>query len=159
MIDHRTVILRCDVGGSGEEGAPAPTPRRDAKLPNGLGSITFDGVKQWAQFNIAYDPGQPIALGSAVLAVLGLLGSLGIRRRRIWVRVTEDAAGGRLVEVAGLARTEGGTPTAEVTETAEALAAELNRAELNTAVVDLAAVDLAASDAAASSEPANRSTV
>jgi len=96
-----------------------------AALPNGLGSITFDGVKQWAQFNIAYDPGQPVALGSAAAAVLGLLGSLGIRRRRIWVRVTEQADGTRLVEVAGLARTEGATPTTEVTEAAEALAAEL----------------------------------
>jgi cytochrome c biogenesis protein len=94
-------------------------------LPNGLGSITFDGVRQWAQFNIAYDPGQPIALGSAAAAVAGLLGSLGIRRRRIWVRVTEQEDGIRLVEVAGLARTEGATPTAEVTETAEALAAAL----------------------------------
>jgi cytochrome c biogenesis protein len=96
-----------------------------ATLPGGLGSITFDGVKQWAQFNIAYDPGQPIALGSAAFAVLGLLGSLGIRRRRIWVRVTESGDGTRLVEVAGLARTEGATPTAEVTEAAEALAARL----------------------------------
>lgn len=95
-------------------------------LPGGLGSITFDGVRQWAQFNIAYDPGQPLALGSAAAAVLGLLGSLGIRRRRIWVRVTAQEDGASLVEVAGLARTEGGTPTAEVTETAEALAAALN---------------------------------
>ncbi|MBS2962179.1 cytochrome c biogenesis protein ResB [Actinocrinis puniceicyclus] len=98
---------------------------QSATLPNGLGSITFDGVKQWAQFNIAYDPGQPIALGSAAFAVLGLVGSLGIRRRRIWVRVSETGDGARLVEVAGLARTEGATPTAEVTQAAEALAADL----------------------------------
>jgi cytochrome c biogenesis protein len=98
---------------------------QSATLPNGLGSITFDGVKQWAQFNIAYDPGQPIALGSAAFAVLGLVGSLGIRRRRIWVRVSEQADGTRLIEVAGLARTEGATPTSEVTDAAEALAAQL----------------------------------
>ncbi len=101
------------------------TTGQTATLPNGLGSITFDGVKQWAQFNIAYDPGQPIALGSALAAVLGLLGSLGIRRRRIWVRVTEQGDGTRLVEVAGLARTEGATPTAEVTDAAEELASQL----------------------------------
>ena len=101
------------------------TVGQSATLPGGVGSITFDGVKQWAQFNIAYDPGQPIALGSAVAAVIGLLGSLGIRRRRIWVRVSEQDDGTRLVEVAGLARTEGATPTAEVTEAAEALAARL----------------------------------
>ena len=50
---------------------------------------------------------------------------LGIRRRRIWVRVTEQGDGTRLVEVAGLARTEGATPTTEVTEAAEALAEQL----------------------------------
>jgi cytochrome c biogenesis protein len=98
---------------------------QSATLPNGLGTIRFDGVEQWAQFNIAYDPGQPIALGSAAFAVLGLLGSLGIRRRRIWVRVTDQGDGTRLVEVAGLARTEGATPTAEVTDAAEALAGQL----------------------------------
>ncbi len=101
------------------------TVGQTATLPNGLGSITFDGVRQWAQFNVAYDPGQPIALGSAAAAVLGLLGSLGIRRRRIWVRITERSDGTRLVEVAGLARTEGATPTGEVTDAAEALAAQL----------------------------------
>lgn len=98
-----------------------------ATLPDGLGSITFVGVKQWAQFNIAYDPGQKVVLPAAILAVLGLVGSLGLRRRRIWVRVSEQADGTRLVEVAGLARTEGATPTAEVTQTAQALAAAVRQ--------------------------------
>ena len=98
-----------------------------ATLPDNDGSITFVGVKQWAQFNIAYDPGQKVVLPSAIVAVLGLIGSLGIRRRRIWVRVTEQEDGTRLVEVAGLARTEGATPTAEVTQTAQALAAAVRR--------------------------------
>jgi cytochrome c biogenesis protein len=99
------------------------TVGQTATLPNHLGSITFVGVKQWVQLNIAYDPGQKIVLPAAILAVLGLIGSLGIRRRRVWVRVTENEDGTRLVEVAGLARTEGATPTAEVTQTAQALAA------------------------------------
>ncbi|MBR7832008.1 cytochrome c biogenesis protein ResB [Actinospica durhamensis] len=98
-----------------------------ATLPDSDGSITFVGVKQWAQFNIAYDPGQKVVLPSAIAAVLGLIGSLGIRRRRIWVRVTEQEDGTSLVEVAGLARTEGATPTAEVTQTAQALAAAVRR--------------------------------
>jgi cytochrome c biogenesis protein len=103
------------------------TVGQTATLPNGLGSITFVGVKQWAQFNMAYDPGQKVVLPSAVLAVLGLVGSLGIRRRRIWVRVSKQQDGTHLVEVAGLARTEGATPTAEVTQTAQALAAAVRR--------------------------------
>ena len=100
---------------------------QSATLPNNLGSITFVGVKQWAQFNIAYDPGQKVVLPSAILAVLGLVGSLGLRRRRVWVRVSEQADGTRLVEVAGLARTEGATPTAEVTQTAQSLAAAVRQ--------------------------------
>ena len=100
-----------------------------ATLPNGDGSISFVGVKQWVQFNIAYDPGQKIVLPAAILAVLGLIGSLAIRRRRVWVRVSEQADGTRLVEVAGLARTEGATPTSEVTQTAQALAAAVKRPE------------------------------
>jgi len=100
---------------------------QSAKLPDNLGSITFVGVRQWAQFNIADDPGQKIVLPSAILAVLGLIGSLGLRRRRVWVRVSERPDGTRLVEVAGLARTEGATPTAEVTQTAQALAAAVRQ--------------------------------
>lgn len=123
-----------------------------ATLPDGLGSITFDGVRQWAQFNIAYDPGQPIALGSAVAAVLGLLGSLGIRRRRIWVRVSEQADGTRLIEVAGLARTEGATPTTEVTEAAEALAGQLTVVPDNTASDDGVSDDAPAADDEPSAE-------
>ena len=99
------------------------------KLPDNDGSITFVGVKQWVQLNIAYDPGQKVVLPAAILAVLGLISSLGIRRRRIWVRVSEQADGTRLVEVAGLARTEGATPTTDVTQTAQALAAAVRQPE------------------------------
>ncbi|HEU5354740.1 MAG TPA: cytochrome c biogenesis protein ResB [Actinocrinis sp.] len=133
---------------------------QSATLPGGLGSITFDGVKQWAQFNIAYDPGQPIALGSAAFAVLGLVGSLSIRRRRIWVRVSEQGDGTRLIEVAGLARTEGATPTTEVTEAAQALAAQLTVAPASggtdgdSEASDPAAGEPVATDPAANGQPA-----
>lgn len=153
--------------------ALALTVGQTATLPNGLGSITFDGVRQWAQLNIAYDPGQTLALGSAAAAVAGLLGSLGIRRRRIWVRVTELPGGSRLVEVAGLARTEGGTPTTEVTEAAEALAAALGtvaaddaepgqaeseEAQSEAAQSEVAESEQAQSEAAAQPEPTERTT-
>jgi cytochrome c biogenesis protein len=104
-------------------------PGQTIKLPNGDGSIAFTGVKQWVQFNIAYDPGQKVVLPAAILAVAGLITSLGFRRRRIWVRVSKQHDGTNLVEVAGLARTEGATPTSEVTETAQALAAAVRRPE------------------------------
>lgn len=75
--------------------------------------ITFDGYRQWATVQVSRDPGQRIALGAAAAIVIGLLLSLSIRRRRVWLRLTpsDGAAGsGRtVVEVGGLARTDAGT--------------------------------------------------
>lgn len=71
-------------------------------LPNGNGSLTFDGVKRFANFQIAYDPGKEIVLIAAVLLLLGLSTSLMVRRRQIWVRTTPAPAGdGVYTEVAG----------------------------------------------------------
>lgn len=64
------------------------------------GSIRFDGVTQWVNLQVVRDPGKMYALLGAILAILGLLGSLFTRRRRIWIRCSE---GGK-VEVAGLAK-------------------------------------------------------
>ena len=76
-------------------------------LPDGTGTIEFDGVKQWAQFDLNHDPSKTLVFVSAVGVVIGLLGSLGIRRRRVFVRVrpVEDQHAVR-VEAAGLARAE-----------------------------------------------------
>lgn len=86
----------------------ALAPGETWELPDGLGSITFDGVAEWASFKVARDPGKEIALASVVLAILGLMLSLFVPRRRVWVRATPQAGGATLVEVAGLARTETG---------------------------------------------------
>jgi cytochrome c biogenesis protein len=75
-------------------------------LPNGQGSVTFAGFDEWATFNITHDPGKPIVLGAVCAMVLGLVLSLAIRRRRIWVRASRDDAGRTLVEVGGLTRTD-----------------------------------------------------
>jgi cytochrome c biogenesis protein len=112
-------VQSSDTGGGN---ALVMLPGQTETLPNHLGSITFNGVDQWVQLNMNYDPGQTLVLISAILAIAGLIASLGIRRRRIWVRVTEQPDGSRLVEVAGLARTESGTPTAEVTDLARKMA-------------------------------------
>jgi len=55
------------------------------KLANGV-SVTFDGWVPWAGLQISHDPAQGYLLFSALAMVVGLLGSLGIRRRRVWVR-------------------------------------------------------------------------
>jgi cytochrome c biogenesis protein len=76
-------------------------------LPDGLGSVTFDDMYSWQRIQISQTPGKLIALGGVVLALLGLMGSLFIRSRRLWVRATATPDG-TLVEVAGLERSGGG---------------------------------------------------
>jgi cytochrome c biogenesis protein len=82
-------------------------------LPGGEGTVTFDGVDRWASFVISHDPGQNIALVAAGLALLGLVLSLSVKRRRIFVRVQQiqdDEPGSpatrTLVTIGGLARAE-----------------------------------------------------
>ncbi|MGH3331192.1 MAG: cytochrome c biogenesis protein ResB [Nocardioidaceae bacterium] len=85
------------------------------QLPNGAGSITFDGLDRWVKLQVSDSPGKGIALGGVLLALLGLLGSLFIRPRRAWVRVS-SRDGRTLVEVAGLDRSAGGDLGDEVDE-------------------------------------------
>ncbi|MFI7482167.1 cytochrome c biogenesis protein ResB, partial [Kocuria sp. M1R5S2] len=65
------------------------------ELPEGKGAIEFLGVKRYVGLDIHYDPGKTGALVSFVAAFTGLLMSMFIARRRVWVRATQgvDAAG------------------------------------------------------------------
>ena len=95
-------------------------------LPDGLGSITFDGMSRFVKLQVSRSPGDWIALAGVVLALLGLLGSLFIRPRRVWVKVRRegDSADGRtLVEVAGLDRSAGGDLAGEIDELTASLQA------------------------------------
>ncbi len=90
------------------------------QLPDQLGTVTFDGVSRYVKLQVSHTPGQKIALVGVVLALVGLLGSLFIRPRRIWVRARRQD-GRTLVEVAGLDRSAGGDLTGELAEVVEAL--------------------------------------
>ena len=81
------------------------------ELPNGLGTVTFDGVKRFVSLDIHRDPTQGWVLVFALSALAGLLISLFIPRRRMWVSVTENKDGSVTAECAGLAR--GDDPTLE----------------------------------------------
>ncbi|GAA6524882.1 cytochrome c biogenesis protein ResB [Intrasporangium sp. DVR] len=75
---------------AGADGQPALVrlkPGQTYDLPDGRGSITFEEVKRFAGLSIRTDPGAPISLVSALLATLGLILGLTIKRRRVFVRV------------------------------------------------------------------------
>ncbi len=76
------------------------------ELPEGKGSITFDGLKRYVALDIHHDPGEVGALVFSTLALLGLSASLFIGRRRLWVRTAEEPDGRILVEYGLLARGE-----------------------------------------------------
>ncbi|KNC20314.1 cytochrome C biogenesis protein ResB [Arthrobacter sp. RIT-PI-e] len=75
-------------------------------LPEGKGSISFDGLQRYVALDIHHDPGQLGALVFSTLALLGLSASLFIGRRRLWVRTAEGTDGRILVEYGLLARGE-----------------------------------------------------
>lgn len=68
--------------------------------------VTFDGASQFANYQISYDPFQKWVLVSTAIMLVSLVGSLVIKRRRVWVRLRPNAAGGTDVEMGGLARTD-----------------------------------------------------
>jgi cytochrome c biogenesis protein len=91
-----------------------------AELPDGLGSVSFDDVQQWNRVQISKSPGKEWALLGVSLALVGLLGSLFIRPRRVWVRARR-VDGRTLVEVAALDRSGGGDTASVVTGLVENL--------------------------------------
>ena len=79
-------------------------------LPEGMGTITLDGAPRYASFDVMSNPAQEWILVFALLAVAGLLTSLFVPRRRVWVKALPVEGGVRL-QYAALAR--GDDPTLE----------------------------------------------
>ena len=98
-------------------------PGDTVTLPDDLGSVTFEGLQRWNKIQISRTPGKLVALTGVVLALLGLLGSLFVRPRRLWVRARRQDDGRTLVEVARLDRSSGGDPETGRDELAEIVAA------------------------------------
>ncbi|MEV6398428.1 cytochrome c biogenesis protein ResB [Streptomyces sp. NPDC051907] len=100
-------------------------PGEKLTLPDGAGSITFEKeVKEWASFKISQQPGDGWALAGAIGAIAGLVGSLFIQRRRVWVRAVRGKDGVTVVEMAGLGRSESAKLPEELAELAAVLHSE-----------------------------------
>jgi cytochrome c biogenesis protein len=80
-------------------------PGQTFTLPGDRGTISFDRVERFAGLSIRHDPGKGLTLGAALLALAGLVVSLVVRRRRMFVRVSPAADPSRtVVAVGGLAK-------------------------------------------------------
>ncbi|HEV7579999.1 MAG TPA: cytochrome c biogenesis protein ResB [Mycobacterium sp.] len=71
-------------------------------------TVRFDGAVPFVNLQVSHDPGQAWVLVFAITMMAGLLVSLLVRRRRVWVRLTpvESGPGTVNVELGGLARTD-----------------------------------------------------
>jgi cytochrome c biogenesis protein len=96
-------VYRLDTAQMTLTGREALRPGETWTLPDGMGSVEFVDFTRWASFQIAHDPGQGIALIAVTFAIVGLLLSLFVKRRRMWVRA-RPAETGSTVVAAGLAR-------------------------------------------------------
>ncbi|MDP9823276.1 cytochrome c biogenesis protein ResB [Nocardioides massiliensis] len=126
---------------TGDDGKPTRidlSPGQVADLPDGLGTVEFAGLSRWVKLQTAHTPGTFVALGGVVLALLGLMLSLFIRPRRVWVRLREvtserrgdhqgdgDAGPRTLVEVAGLDRSGSSDDPGRLAEAVDDLARQL----------------------------------
>ena len=119
-------VYQLDTSGMRRLGTPVQvlTPGQSMKLPNGAGTLTFTGYRQWISLQVTYDPGQVPALISGIVALAGLLLSFLVRRRRIFVRGYRGESGRTVVDVGGLARSDvGGGFETEFAELAAGLGA------------------------------------
>jgi cytochrome c biogenesis protein len=103
-----TTDLELIAGRDAEFEAIELTVGERAELPNGRGSISFDGLLRFASLDIAFDPAQVWVLVFSLIALFSVTASLTIPRRRIWLRVggLETGAAGAKIEVAALARND-----------------------------------------------------
>ncbi len=82
-------------------------PGESVELPDGLGTLTFDGLPRFVALDLRHDPSLAFVLTFSLLALAGLTASLFTPRRRVWVRAAPGAGDGpeaTVVTAAGLAR-------------------------------------------------------
>jgi len=81
-------------------------PGELVRLADGT-SVRFDGAVPFVNLQVSHDPGQVWVLIFAMAMMAGLLVSLVIRRRRVWIRIVPAEPPGTVnIELGGLARTD-----------------------------------------------------
>lgn len=95
-----TTDLELIAGRDGPAPALALKVGDEVALPDGLGSVKFDGLLRFASVDIAHNPGGVWVLLFSMLALIAVTMSLMIPRRRVWFR---DLGDGKM-ELAALAR-------------------------------------------------------
>ncbi|WP_341953749.1 cytochrome c biogenesis protein ResB [Salinibacterium sp. TMP30] len=88
-------------------------------LPNGLGSVELASIPRFVSLDVHHDPSQGPVLLFAILVIAGLVTSLFVPRRRMWVSATTDRSGTTTIEYAALARGDDPNLDAAVAEFAE----------------------------------------
>ncbi|MEU6314111.1 cytochrome c biogenesis protein ResB [Streptomyces sp. NPDC047014] len=106
---------------SGQQFKQKMAPGDTMTLPNGAGTVKFEGIERWATFSVTHQPGSGLALAGAIAAIAGLAGSLFIQRRRVWVRAVAGKDGVTVVEMAGLGRSESARLPQELADLAATL--------------------------------------
>lgn len=105
-------------------------------------TVTYTGYREWATLQVNHDPAQTVVLWSAGAIILGLLLSLSVRRRRLFLRITPASTASEqsvdnsppvddgsppgpdrrtVVAVGGLARTDAGNFDTEFARVIERL--------------------------------------
>ncbi|WP_159623321.1 cytochrome c biogenesis protein ResB [Ruania rhizosphaerae] len=97
------------VAETGPDGSQTPVqlvlrPGETVELPDGLGTITFDGLPRFAALDVRYDPSIPWMGVFAGMAFVSLMASLFLPRRRVWARIAPGPGGTTVVTAAALAR-------------------------------------------------------
>ncbi len=96
-------------------------PGQSADLPDGLGTVTFDGLPRFVALDLRHDPAVGAVLVFSLLATAGLAVSLFVPRRRLWLRLSDHGDGRTVASAAGLARGEDPGLQADVDRVLQAL--------------------------------------
>jgi cytochrome c biogenesis protein len=137
-------------GGTADAESLELMPGETADIPGGFGTVTFENaspagtsendyshsVPRFASLDIHHDPTQGWVLLFAVLIIAGLITSLFIPRRRVWVKEADAGDGELRIEYAGLARGEDPGLLAAVDAIADKHAASLGAASAPPEVSD-----------------------